>query len=112
GFVNKSPIVVLNNRKNQEKLNRKRFTALHELAHLILKLSVDLEHKTKEKYCHAFAGAVLFPKPEFIREFGTHRNHIIYKELLLLKEQWGMSVAAMVVRARDLKLITTHTYSN
>jgi Zn-dependent peptidase ImmA (M78 family)/DNA-binding XRE family transcriptional regulator len=111
GFANGNPVVVLNTKVNLRKLDRKRFTALHELAHLILPLPSDLEHKTKEKYCHAFAGAVLFPKSEFIKEFGSNRNHIIYKELLLLKEQWGMSVAAMIVRAKDLGLISQHTYT-
>lgn len=112
GFANGYPVVVLNSRVNEGKLDRKRFTALHELAHLILNFPKDIEHKTMEKYCHAFAGAVLFPKSEFEKEFGSNRTHIIYKELMLLKEEWGISAAAMVVRARDLGLISAYTYTS
>ncbi|WMJ74380.1 XRE family transcriptional regulator [Cytophagaceae bacterium ABcell3] len=111
GFVKENtPLVVLNTYNRDVKPDRKRFTALHELAHLVLNIPANTEHKTKEKLCHAFAGAVLFPKKAFMREFGSHRSGINYKELLILKEKWGMSVQGMVVRARDLGLITSHTY--
>lgn len=112
GWADKIPVVVLNSRTSQNKPDRKRFTALHELAHLILPIPQDAEHKTMEKYCHTFAAAVLFPADVFKKEFGKYRNHIIYKELVLLKEVWGISVSAMIMRAKDLGVISPHTYRN
>jgi transcriptional regulator with XRE-family HTH domain len=41
-------------------LVRKRFTILHELAHLFLDLN-GFDEKAYEKFCDAFAGAVLLP---------------------------------------------------
>ncbi|MFN6945068.1 MAG: helix-turn-helix domain-containing protein [Cytophagaceae bacterium] len=111
GLVNKMPVIVINTYNREIKPDRKRFTALHELAHLVLNIPEDTEHKTKEKLCHSFAGAVLFPEEEFRKAFGINRSHINYKELLILKELWGMSAQAMVVRARDLGLINSYTYS-
>src|SRR4030042_3316371 len=41
---------------------RKRFTALHELAHHSLSFPDELSEKDKENLCHVFASAVLYPE--------------------------------------------------
>lgn len=100
------PVIVLN--KDKLKSNdRKRFTALHELGHLLLPLE-GIEEKLAEKYCHRFAGAMLVPKDSVIKELGSNRNKISIQELGFLKEQYGISIQAMIYRLRELDIISEH----
>lgn len=86
-------------------LPRMRFTAIHELAHLVLKLS-DMEPREIERACHRFAGAFIVPKERFIDAFGQKRQKILVAELKAIKAEWGLSCAATMKRALDLGLIT------
>ena len=107
-YANGIPVIVLNH--SMQKF-RKRFTALHELAHLALKFpNGKFSDKEIEKFCHAFAGAMLIPKSSFIEEFGAHRSNIFLKELMILKENFGISMQAIMARARSLDLISQATY--
>ncbi len=107
-YANGVPTIVLN--KNMQKF-RKRFTALHELAHLLLKFPDNtFEEKEIEKLCHSFAGAMLIPKQVFIDEFGAHRSNVFIKELMIMKENFGISMQAIMARARNLDLISQSTY--
>lgn len=93
-FVGDIPIVVIN--KNYT-IERKRFTALHELAHLVLKIKKDAD---KERICHAFAGALLLPDDSLEKLIGEKRNNIASGELVSIKEQFGISVQAIMMRAQ------------
>lgn len=86
-------------------LPRMRFTAIHELAHLVLKLP-KMEDREIERACHRFAGAFLVPKERFIEAFGQKRQKILVAELKAIKAEWGISCAAVMKRALDLGLIT------
>lgn len=88
--------------------DRQRFTLAHELGHLMLegRLAQDLD---EEKACNRFAGAFLFPRESVRQELGGHRNAIELKELGLLKEEFGLSMAGILYRARDLDIIS-HAY--
>ena len=86
-------------------LPRMRFTAVHELAHLVLKLP-NLEPRELERICHRFAGAFIVPKEQFIDAFGQKRQKILVAELKAIKAEWGISCAAIMKRALDLELIT------
>lgn len=57
---NKKVIVLRQN--NNDDVVRKRFTGLHELSHHTLSFSDNLSDKEKEKLCHVFASAVLYPE--------------------------------------------------
>jgi Zn-dependent peptidase ImmA (M78 family)/DNA-binding XRE family transcriptional regulator len=87
-------------------LTRKRFTLLHELAHLILDFSVDMGDKEREHFCFSFAGAFLFPEKIFIEELGKKRRGIFLKELILLENHYGISVQAIMWRTKSLGLIS------
>lgn len=97
------PIIVLN--RGMEDMVRKRFTALHELGHLLLSIPADTSHKIREKICNRFAGAMLMPKPTFLVELGKKRQGIILNELFEIKSSYGISVQAIMYRASDLKVI-------
>lgn len=85
--------------------DRQRFTLAHELGHLMLegRLADDLD---EEMACNRFAGAFLFPRASVLQELGEHRNAIELKELGLLKEEFGLSMAGILYRARDLEIIS------
>ncbi|SIT17045.1 helix-turn-helix domain-containing protein [Belliella pelovolcani] len=99
------PLIVLNKSKLDIKLDRKRFTALHELGHLLLDVN-GYEEKLKEKYCHAFATAMLIPKETLRNELGGKRNRLSMNEIGAIKQQYGISMQALVYRAKDLGLIS------
>lgn len=91
-------------------LDRIRFTALHELGHLVLRFHDELFNaKERESLCHRFAGAMLIPELEFTVAFGGHRAKISTAELVAMKVRFGMSCQAIMQRARDLELISAST---
>ena len=109
GHADGHPAIVLAQWLDRD-LPRKRFTALHEVGHLLLKLSDKLALREQEAICHRFAGAVLIPQRVFVAEFGGHRQRVSLAELVSLKERYGMSVAAIMRRALDLVLISPALY--
>ncbi|RYZ64430.1 MAG: ImmA/IrrE family metallo-endopeptidase, partial [Proteobacteria bacterium] len=107
------PVMALSERwlrGGEQDLPRFRFTALHELAHLYLIFPAGLSHKEKENCCHRFAGAFLVPRVAFERAFGVNRVKIALAELCAIKAEWGISVAATMARANNLKLLTAGRY--
>lgn len=104
------PIVILNKTKLDDKADRKRWTSLHELGHLALNLQHINDEKLVEKYCHHFAGAMLFPKDVMIKELGEKRSKLSINELAALKEEYGISMQAIVYRAKDLGIINVSTF--
>jgi Zn-dependent peptidase ImmA (M78 family)/DNA-binding XRE family transcriptional regulator len=101
-------VIVVN--KTVKNIVRKRFTAIHELAHLILGFPEEMPDKEREHLCYSLAGAFLFPESVFKEELGKKRNSILLNELILLENYYGMSVQAMMWRAHDLQLISDSKY--
>lgn len=102
------PVIILNAR--QQDIARVRFTILHELGHLLLEMGESLEIDEIERICDAFAGAVLLPAEILEQEFGRNRTAISMPELRRIKEIYGISIKAIMVRARVTKLITYDAY--
>jgi Zn-dependent peptidase ImmA (M78 family)/DNA-binding XRE family transcriptional regulator len=99
------PVVAYNIRK-LEKNDRIRFTLLHELAHLLLGKSFgDITEKQKETLCNQFAGAILLPEQSLRNELGNFRNRLLIQELGNIKKQYGISLQAIVMRAKDCGII-------
>lgn len=101
------PVIVLNKGTAQRRkpLDRIRFTAMHELGHLILPLDGYTEKET-EKFCHYFATAMLLPKDIIAKEIGATRSKLLIPELGALKLQYGISIQAIAYRLKDLKVIS------
>jgi len=97
------PVIVLAPNKN---LLRKRMTTAHEAAHIVLPLSGSLTEKEEESAAKRFAGALLLPKETFMAEFGKMRNGISLAELIELKVNFGASIWAIMMRAKQLGLIS------
>lgn len=97
------PIIVINKAMTIE---RRRFTALHEVAHLLLKFDEQMTKDEKEKACHRFAGSALMPRSLLNELLGGKRDAIFLKELIELKELYGISIQALMYRAEEYGIIS------
>ena len=102
------PVIVINSK--QTELARVRHTLFHELAHLLLTMSTNLTIAEIEKICEVFAGTMILPTDILIREFGKNRTNISIPELKRIKEFYGISILAIMVRARFSHLISYETF--
>ncbi len=84
---------------------RKRMTALHEGAHILLE-PLRLDPKEEEKFVPSFTGALLLPAEPLKALLGTKRKTISFPELLEIKKRFGISMSGVMMRARDLGIIT------
>ena len=108
GYINNThPVIVLNRNFESE---RKRFTALHELGHLILSFGPNLNDKIKERLCNLFANEMLISREVFIRKIGTNRKDISLHELRDIQIQFGISIDALMHKAKILNVITDSRY--
>lgn len=93
------PVIVVNSKNTGE---RQRFTLAHELGHLLLSVSDDLD---EELASHRFAGAFLMPAEVLSAEVGLHRKTVSLGELLQLKRLFGVSIQAIAYRCKDLAIL-------
>ncbi len=102
-------LIVLNPAKNSAA--RKRFDLSHEIGHGVLhRDGVRTELGVREEQANYFASALLMPERAFAREFFALGRDRSWDKLLHLKQRWGASVAAIVVRAYHLGLIDAAEY--
>ncbi len=91
---------------NASPSDRLRHTLAHELGHMVMHTLVPDEDAKMEEEADMFAGCFLLPEDEIrpqLRPFGLPR-------LANLKAHWGVSIAALAVRADRLRLLTPHQY--
>ena len=90
--------------------DRDNFNLAHELAHLVMHRGVKHAPGTRtvEAQAHRFAGAFLGPKRALRPQLPPDLD---WGRYLQLKHMWGMSMAALVRRAKDLKVIDDATYT-
>lgn len=89
--------------------DRQRFTLAHELAHMILDIGDDL---AEEAVCHRFAGAFLAPRLAVFEKMGQKRTRVNLDELLILKQEYEISLQALARRFLDLEIISKTLYTN
>ena len=112
-WIDETHAVIVLNLERKKHLDRYRFTALHELGHLLLNFKDEnLHHKTEERYCNRFSGAMQITREALLHEFGGRRKQLGLKELAAVKKQYGISVQALVYRMKDLDFISDVTYRN
>lgn len=105
-YINDMPVIVIGNGWSGE---HQRFTLAHELGHLVFNglLNSVLE---EEKVCDHFAGAFLLPKEALITALGEHRNSIEPRELNILKETFGISMANILNRIENVGIISKNLF--
>lgn len=92
-------------------IERKRFTLLHELGHLILDIP-DCDLKEEEKYCNLFAAEFLFPLSNVFKEFGKNRRSVAIQELIEAQKKYGISIQAIMYRLLNADIISKNQLSN
>ena len=93
------PVIVVNKTFN---LERRRFTLLHELGHRLMRV----EGVDEEKAAHRFASAFLMPADHLKAFVGQHRHGFGFAELVTTKHLYGVAATALLVRFRDLGIIS------
>jgi len=96
------PVIVLSKTAPKE---RQRFSLAHELGHYF----VNRGWCDAEMAANRFAAALLAPKEMLMKDTGNYRTDFTKEELLLLREKYGMSVFALLVRMESLKIIDEKT---
>jgi Zn-dependent peptidase ImmA (M78 family)/DNA-binding XRE family transcriptional regulator len=93
------PVIVLNSGKPGD---RQRMNASHEVGHIVLHQSFhggsDIENEAK-----AFAAEFLLPEEAMRRELIPP---VTLSSLADMKLRWGVALQALIVRARELNIIT------
>lgn len=98
------PVIVANKNMCSE---RKRLTLFHELGHLLMRCADGVD---KEKMCNVFANEVLIPSDRFKNLIGESRHDISLVELQAIQREYGISVDALMLKARQLNIITQARY--
>ena len=91
--------------------DRQRFTVAHELGHLGLHRgnhapSDPHEAKRMELQAHRFAGAFLIPGDALREEVSSTGDRVTLRALTDIKSRWGIAIKALVVRCRQLDLVS------
>lgn len=102
-----NPVVMLNSAKG--KRDRSRFDAAHEAGHLLMHRHSAKDIAEQESEAHAFAAAFLMPADDIRGELPAKVDWV---ELTHLKVKWGVSLAALVKRCRDLERISAAQYTS
>lgn len=103
------PVVILNKTYSSE---RKRFTALHELGHLLFTFDESLGEKAEESLCNLFASEMLIPESVFKDFIGVSRKDIPYQELKRLQMHYGISCDALMYKAKECGVISDSVYKS
>lgn len=102
------PLVVIDMSHEKHTVERLRFTAAHELGHIVLNIP---DGEKRETYCNQFAGCFLLPKSTLYEEIGcAHRDKVTLEELIDLHEAYGLSVSALVHELKDFDIIDEKYY--
>jgi Zn-dependent peptidase ImmA (M78 family)/DNA-binding XRE family transcriptional regulator len=101
------PVVVLSADKGDRA--RSRFDGAHELGHLVMHGEQVWGLKETETQAHRFAAAFLMPRGDILSELP---GSVDWSHLFALKKRWQVSLAALLMRARNLGRITEVQYVN
>jgi Zn-dependent peptidase ImmA (M78 family)/transcriptional regulator with XRE-family HTH domain len=101
------PVTILCSAKGVPK--RRRFDAAHELGHLVLHEVPRPGDAGQEREAHLFAAALLMPADEIEAWLPRRSNQL---DLLQdASETWGVSMQALLYRARTLGMLSESSYS-
>lgn len=104
------PLVLLG--ADKDVFERSRLDAAHELGHVLMHAhDPEPAQPTMERQAQRFAAALLLPTDDLRREWPT-KGRLDWGHLLLLRNRWGVSMAAILYRARELGLLNATAYEN
>ncbi|RKT55420.1 helix-turn-helix domain-containing protein [Saccharothrix australiensis] len=104
------PVVVLNPVKHD--YYRQRFDVAHELGHLVMHGDAEPGSRVVEDQAHRFAAELLMPADEIRDLLPASMGGAVWQSLARLKERWGVSIQALLYRARWLGRLGDVSYRN
>jgi Zn-dependent peptidase ImmA (M78 family) len=104
------PVVVLNPIKRD--YYRQRFDVAHELGHLVMHSDAEPGGRVVEEQAHRFAAELLMPAEQIRDLLPVSMGGNVWQTLARLKEQWGVSMQALLYRARWLGCLRDVSYRN
>lgn len=111
GMANEIPVIVLN--KEFPCAERKRFTALHELGHLVMRFEEGTDERRIESLCHLFASEMLLPREVFKEKVGDlYHRQISLQEFAEIQRRYGISIDALMYKAKEAGMIPESRYRN
>jgi Zn-dependent peptidase ImmA (M78 family) len=93
------PVIAVNGGRSGDRI---RLTLAHELGHLVLHYPFHAE-QDMEREAYLFGAELLFPEEAFRAEV---HPPVTLAKLAEIKARWGVSMSAILYRARDLRIIT------
>jgi len=108
-MVNDIAVIVINSDMNSV---RKRLTALHELAHIILTFPKGMDDEEIEDICFYFAAAFLVPAEVIFNDLGIRRTNLLLDEVIKFENYYGISVQAFVRRIFNLGIISESKFNS
>ena len=110
GVVNGQHLILVLNRR-QNHVERRRFTALHELGHLLFnhRFAPNLTTREKENLCNAFASEMLIPSQNLKSIFSPGEKISTY-ELRQLQLVYGISIDAIMHKLNEIGIISDSKY--
>jgi len=104
------PVVVLNPIKRD--YYRQRLDVAHELGHLIMHADAEPGGRVVEEQAYQFASELLMPAAEMRDLLPSTMGGNVWFTLAKLKEHWGVSIQALLFRARRLGRLSDVSYRN
>jgi Zn-dependent peptidase ImmA (M78 family)/transcriptional regulator with XRE-family HTH domain len=87
--------------------SRRRWDAAHELGHLLMHSNRDAGDQELEREADLFASAFLIPQAQFVAVCSPRLSWTVLRDI---KRRWGVSLSALVRKARDLAIYSEATY--
>ena len=104
------PVVILNPTKRD--YYRQRFDSAHELGHLVMHGDAEPGGRIVEEQANRFAAEFLMPANQIRETLPRAMGGAVWAVLARLKEEWGVSMQALLFRARRLGCIGDVSYRN
>lgn len=105
-----NPVIVMNPAKND--YYRQRFDIAHEVGHLLMHIGVEPGSKEIETQANRFASEFLMPATALAPVLPVKMDQRGWMKLKILKEQWGVSMQALLFRAHALGNLSEQSYRN
>ena len=105
------PIVLLTDDKSDNYV-RSRLDASHELGHLVMHADVEPGSTEIERQAQDFASCFLLPSECAREELPPRLDAAGWARLAEMKRRWGISMAALLFRARSLRVISQDDYQS
>jgi Zn-dependent peptidase ImmA (M78 family) len=107
---NRRPLVLL--AEDKSNYVRSRFDASHELGHLVMHSESTPGDRIVERQAQDFASCFLLPREAALTELPGKLDSAGWARLAQMKQYWGISIGALLFRARALGVISQATHRN